>query len=176
MANTRGEGASIFRQSAMSRIASSDDLDKYLKVTNPSAWMVLLAAGLLIAGLIVWSATAVIPTTKTTTGILEGSTITCWVDPETAGKIKDGGVVAEVFDTRVKDIEVAEFPQSASEVKRSVGTDYESEVLGLSDWNYRVTLTPRDLADYQAAGMHLVPVEITVSETRPLDLILGTNK
>lgn len=38
MADTQGEGASIFRQSAMSRIASADDLDKYIKVTNPSAW------------------------------------------------------------------------------------------------------------------------------------------
>ena len=51
MADTQGEGASIFRQSAMSRIASADDLDKYIKVTNPSAWAVLLASVLLIAGL-----------------------------------------------------------------------------------------------------------------------------
>jgi hypothetical protein len=34
---------SLFRKSALNRIASADDLDKALKVSNPSAWMSISA-------------------------------------------------------------------------------------------------------------------------------------
>lgn len=175
MADTQGEGSRIFRQSAMSRISSADDLDKYIKVTNPSAWVVLVAALLLIGGLIVWSATAIIPTTVSVTGVLQNGTVTCWVDADTCDKIRAGGVRAEVLDTPATDIQVADMPMSAAEVKHSLSSDYESESLKLTDWNYMVTMTLNN-AGLPTDQNVLVPVDITVSETQPINLVLGSEK
>ena len=60
----------VFRRSTMNRIASSDELDHYIKVTNPSAWVIALAALLLVGGVIVWAILAIVPVTVETTGIL----------------------------------------------------------------------------------------------------------
>ena len=173
MADTQGEGASIFRQSAMSRIASADDLDKYIKVTNPSAWVVLLASVLLIAGLAVWSATAIIPTTIQVTGIATGDTVTCWVDTETEEKIEEGGAYATVMDVEATQIEIDTLPWSKSEVKDKIGSDYLMESVSLVDWNYELTIKLPDTAEDTNQDVHLVPVSLTVSETHPLGLVLG---
>jgi len=52
----------LFRQKSLDRISSPEDLNKYLKVANVSAWMVLVSVIVLIVGLLVWSATGEIVT------------------------------------------------------------------------------------------------------------------
>ncbi len=171
MADTTGEAANIFRKSAMSRINSADDLDKYIRVTNPSAWVVLAAAILLIGGLMVWSATAIIPTTINVTGIRQGDQIVCWVNSATLDKIDDGGATASILDKRVTELEVDSMPLSKPEVVSTIHHDYLSDMLALSDWNYRVSFSiPADLTIEEDRA---VPVSITVSESHPLDLVLG---
>ena len=64
---TGSEG--IFRRSTMNRVASSEELDHYIKVTNPSAWVVTLAALLLVGGVLAWALAATVPVTIDTTGV-----------------------------------------------------------------------------------------------------------
>ena len=45
---------SIFRQKSLDRISSPEELNSYMKVANPSVWIILLAVILLLAGAIVW--------------------------------------------------------------------------------------------------------------------------
>ena len=49
------EEKSIFRQKSMDRISSPEDLNDYIRVTNPSVWVVLLALVLLLIGMLSWS-------------------------------------------------------------------------------------------------------------------------
>jgi hypothetical protein len=44
----------VFRQKSVERIASPEQLQDYMRVTNPGIWMVLAAVILLLAGLLVW--------------------------------------------------------------------------------------------------------------------------
>ena len=178
MAASQGEGASIFRQSAMSRIASADDLDKYIRITNPSAWMVLIAAILLLGGLAFWSITAVIPTTVGVTGIAQDGAVVCWVDEVTANKIAEGGTHATVLNKPAASVSVSDMPLSPSEARADMSSDYAAEVIDLSDWNYEVTieidtssLSSSDTSD----KTRLVPVSITVSEHHPIDLVLNSD-
>lgn len=175
MAEDKATGASMFRKSAMNRITSADDLDKYININNPSAWVVLLAVAFLFVGLFVWSTTAVIPTTVNVTGIIYRDELTCWVDGETADKIREGGARAfmtELGEHELKDVTIADIPLSSSEVKSSVESDYLVEMLKLSDWNYMVSMKLPDEV-IQSETMRIVPVNIVVSETHPLDLVLG---
>lgn len=45
---------SIFRKSSMDRVSSPEQLNDYIKVTNPGVWLVLAAVIVLLAGACVW--------------------------------------------------------------------------------------------------------------------------
>ena len=51
---------SLFRKKSVDRISSPEQLNDYLRVTSPAVWVILLAVVLLLAGLLIWSSTAVI--------------------------------------------------------------------------------------------------------------------
>ena len=53
----------LFRQKALNRISSPEQLTDYLRVTNPGVWLILTAVMLLLAGLLIWSAVGTLETT-----------------------------------------------------------------------------------------------------------------
>lgn len=173
--------AGVFRQSAMNRIANADELDHYIKVANPSAWVVLLASLLLVGALFVWAVVAVVPVTIETTGVTEeGAIFICWVDKETAEKVLNPSARAEVAGVNAEIESVSEAPMSSSEVISYLGDDFLEAALNLNDWNYVVTLKPertisvRDFTVKGAMGEYrLVPVTLIVNETQPINLVLG---
>ena len=172
MADDKDSGSGIFRKSAMSNISSADELDTYIKVTNPSVWLVLIAAAMVVGGLLIWSATSVIPTTIDLTGIAKEGKATCWVDEETKDKIKDGGVHIRMLDESVTEVEIGDMPMSAAEVKHKLGSDYLADSVSLQDWNYELCFSSKSEVASSSEN-RLVPVAITVSETNPIDLVLG---
>ncbi len=46
---------SIFRKKSMDRVSSPEQLNDYIRVTNPTVWLVLLAIILLLVGMLAWS-------------------------------------------------------------------------------------------------------------------------
>lgn len=174
MADTRGNESTIFRKSAMSRIASTDDLDNYIKVTNPSAWIVLLAALSLIGGLVVWACTASVPSTTEVTGFVTNGTIHCWVDDAIRDDILGGTAAASVNGEPALFTSVEELPRSAAEVRSMIATDYIVESITLGNWNYSVTIeAPDSLQKLAGDEVRLVSVSITTDVQRPIDLVLG---
>ena len=61
MAENEKEG--LFREKALKKISSPEQLSDHLRVTNPSVWLILIAVFLLLSGLIVWAGVATIETT-----------------------------------------------------------------------------------------------------------------
>lgn len=49
------EQESVYRKASMERISSPEQLNDYLRVTNPSVWIVLAAVVLLLIGTLVWA-------------------------------------------------------------------------------------------------------------------------
>ena len=45
---------SIYRKASMDRIQSPEQLNEYLRVTNPTVWVLLAAVIILLAGVFVW--------------------------------------------------------------------------------------------------------------------------
>jgi HlyD family secretion protein len=60
----------IFRQVALERLASPEQLDQILRVTRPKAWIGLLALYLLVAAAITWGYQGSIPTTAIGRGVI----------------------------------------------------------------------------------------------------------
>ena len=171
----------LFGRSAMSRIASADELDHYVKVTNPSAWVILVAALLLVGGILVWALVAVVPVTVETTGVnLEGNDVYCWVNKATAKKIQESGATAKVGDATAVSVTVGDLPMSSSEVVHFLGSDFITSALNLDDWNYLVQIEVGEGLQHTeytiqslAGDTYLVPVSITVSEKNPIFIVMG---
>ena len=176
----------VFRHSTMNRISNADELDHYIKVTNPSAWAIVLAALLLVAGVIVWAIVAIVPVTINTTGVMlehpetVDKIVICWVDESTADKIAESGATASIDGVEAKNVQVSDVPQSASEVIHFLGSDFYIDSLNLSDWNYLVTVDPSGSPRHSdftinthAGAAHLAQVSIVVLETQPINIVLG---
>ena len=176
----------VFRRSAMNRVASAEELDRYIKVANPSAWVIVLSALLLVGGIIVWAVVAIVPVTAETTGVaLQDQTanktiVACWVDKTTAKRIEQSGLVASIDGVEAKSASMNKTPMSASEVVRALGSDFYADSIKLDDWNYLIWIEPGEEPKHSdftietvRGEAHLVPVSILVFETQPINIVLG---
>ncbi len=84
----------LFRKTALARLASPEQLDQLMEVTDPRGWWTLAALGGLLVAALLWSIVGRIPTTVQGTGIL----------------LREGGVfdVQTIAGGQVTDLKVVE--------------------------------------------------------------------
>lgn len=172
---------SLFRKSALSRISNADDLDTFLKVTNPSAWVAIVAFLAFILGLIIWSVVAVVPVTTATTAITDGgTTATCWVDAKLAQKLESPDAHVSVAGKDATSIIVEARPISSAEIREALGGGYLVDGIELANWNYQVDLEfaedlygPADGVAHGGAVLMLAPADVVVSLEHPIGIVFG---
>ena len=172
MADEHSDNQSMFRQSALSHITNADELDRYIRVTNPSAWAVLLAVAMILGGILAWSVFADVPTNVRLAGTIRDEEVVCWADESTATKIKEGDAVATVFGEHAITVSVRSVPLSRGEVHELVDSDFVYESLDLDDWNYEVHVILPE-GGMQLEKGKVVPVDVTFAEKHPFDLVFG---
>lgn len=87
---------SVFRQSALDKISSVDQLDKTLKITSPLSWLALLGVTLIIVVVLIWSVIGTLPSTVTAAGmIVNANTSTNTIKAGVTGTVQS---VARVGD------------------------------------------------------------------------------
>lgn len=64
----------LFRKKALDRISSPEQLNDYLRVTNPGIWAVLIAVILFLAGVFVWACTGTLETKTPATAVVQNKT------------------------------------------------------------------------------------------------------
>lgn len=67
------QSKSIFRQVALERLSSPEQLDQIVQVTNPKSWLALLAIGALLVTAVIWSVVGRIPVQVSGSAILLNS-------------------------------------------------------------------------------------------------------
>lgn len=166
MAETAG---SIFNAKAAEKLRSPDDLDKYVRVTNPSAWAVLGACAVLLAGLLAWGAFGAVSTSVSATGVAVNGQAMCFLPAEDVAKVHVGDA-ANVGGEQMAVAEVAAVPHSRDEAHGELGSDYLVSALLDGDWAYRVTFAGDGSG--LAQGVPLT-VSITTERVAPIALVLG---
>lgn len=83
----------IFRQSSIDRVNSPEQLNDYIRVANPSVWMVLAAIVLLLLGMVIWGVFGRVETTVDTGIITGGGNTLCFVDEDTVARLNPGMAV-----------------------------------------------------------------------------------
>ena len=86
--------SNLFRKESMEHIQSPEQLNDYMHVTNPAMWIVLAAVIVLLAGLLVWGASARIESYAAGTAqVRDGAMIVRFDDAQQAEKIEAGMLV-----------------------------------------------------------------------------------
>lgn len=157
-----------FNQKAAEKLRSPDDLDAYVRVTNPSLWLVLFACLAIVAGLLAWGIFGAVTTNITTTGTVVKETPMCFLSPEEVAQVSVGDA-AIVYDRKMTVVEVSAVPLSVEEQSHLLDSDYLVSALSKGNWAYRVTFAGD--VDGLAEGVPLT-VSITTERMAPISLIL----
>ncbi len=87
------ENNSVFRQKSLDRISSPEDLDKYIKTTTPSLWLLLLAVIVFLGGIIVWGVVGKLETSSPIGCKVSSNGAVCYIKEEDVELITEGSYV-----------------------------------------------------------------------------------
>ena len=147
---------------------SADELEKCVRVTPPSAWVLLTAFAALIAGLLTWAIFGTIATrVPTKAAVIDGQAM-CFLSEDDIEKMHVGDE-ANVDGTILTVEGISTVPVSRSEANQIVHSDYLLSALMQEDWAYQITFAGNtvDLPE----GVPL-STEITTERIAPISLLL----
>ena len=104
----------IFRKKSMERISSPEQLEDYIKVSNPGIFMILAAVIVLLAGACVWGIFGRLDTTISTVMVHQGGQAICYVREADAASV-EAGMTVRIKDDEYPVMEVSKSPKAASE-------------------------------------------------------------
>ena len=97
----------VFRKKSIERINSPEDLNEYIRVSNPGIWLLLIGIIVLLFGAVVWGYVGSIETWEDATIIAENGQVTCVLRPEVQDKLASGmQVVIEDYDIKTQIVKV----------------------------------------------------------------------
>ncbi len=126
----------IFRSKSIDRISSPEQLNDYVRVSNPGVWMALAAIIVLLIGVCVWGVFGKMDTTVPTAVIVSDGNAVCYVKEKDREDIEIGQAI------HVKDEAYVIELIAASPVPVSKATDaYIMHIgsLSVGEWVYEVT-------------------------------------
>ena len=156
-------------KNAVGRLQNPDDLDNYLRIPTPGIWISIIACVAIFLGISAWAVFGSVADRLTLKGAVGMDGIVCFVDTDTALRIKEGdfAYVDGVAET------VTHVEEMANDVKR-----YAEE--GLTDLEIRQLagdvemVHPIIISDSQKLKLKKsVQVTITVDQKTPISMIFG---
>lgn len=165
--------AELFTEKARSKLRSPDDLNEYVRVTNPSGWVVLAACAVLLFGLFTWGAVGTAETSVQAMGTRMKDKVACFIPPSRTSRIRVGDT-ANVDNHLLKVASISSVPVSRGEAHEMLPNDYLDNTLVTNDWNHVVLLEGDGIASITEG----IPLEVTITTERvaPLSLVFGGNK
>lgn len=153
----------LFRKKSIDRVSSPEQLDAYIRVANPSVWLVLIAIAVLLVGVCVWGILGRLDTTVDAVAVCENGAVTLYVKDE------DGNGVLAGMEVRIGE-DIA-FVTAISPLPINAQTqlsDYVCHIggFGAADWVYAVRTDAR-LPD----GVH--SAKIIVESVSPISFVVN---
>lgn len=155
---------SVFRSSSLERVSSPEQLNDYIKVSNPSVWMVLIATIIFLIGVVVWGIFGTLTTTQDTVAVAHDGNVICYTSADNIKKISVGMEV-RIGDSVGKVLSVSE--SSPSQIDQNF--DSYTMYLGgfkVGDWVY-----PVQVQISVAEGVY--PAQIVIENLSPISFILN---
>ena len=93
------EQAQLYRKGSLEQIQSPEQLNDYLRVTNPSVWLLLTAVILLLAGLLIWGSFTYIDSVATGSAQVTDGSMTVRFDDPTLAEAVEVGMPVTIGET-----------------------------------------------------------------------------
>ncbi|MDD5952368.1 MAG: hypothetical protein PUC32_01750 [Oscillospiraceae bacterium] len=153
----------IFRKKSLEKVSSPEQLNDYVRVSNPSVWMIMVGVIILLIGVCVWGIFGRLDTQISTVGVCKDGVLTCYVKEENISSVKEG----MTLEADGQQLKVEGISREASQDTNEM-SDYTLHVGNLQkgEWVYHVT-TPADLDD----GTY--NVKITTESIAPMSFVLN---
>lgn len=153
----------LFRKKSIERVSSPEQLNEYIRVSNPGIWMVLAAIVILLIGAIVWGFVGHLDTTLPAVAVVSDGEMTVYVKEADIASVEEGMTV------RIGDNEGTVTHISPEPVVVDGGfTDYALHVGGLvaGEWVYTLKVSGQ-FAD----GVY--SAELVIERVSPMSFILN---
>lgn len=144
----------IFRKQSLDRISSPEQLTDYIKVSSPRVWVILFAIAILLISCLIWSVFGTLSTTQKTSAYVHDGNAVCYVDKETAAKLKPGmsvqlgkasGIIVEIAGEQISEEELNEKVLNSYTVKTLMSEHriypVNINVTGVPDGIYEIVIT-----------------------------------
>ena len=69
----------LFREKSLAKLSSPDALNEYVRVANPSVWIILISIIIVLGGIIIWAISGQIDLSENVTVYSDGETVTCYI-------------------------------------------------------------------------------------------------
>lgn len=150
----------LFRKKNLEKVASPEQLDDYIHVSNPSAWVVLAAFTILLLGVCIWGVFGKLDTTVSVVAVNENNSVICYVKESDQPKIKTGMTV-KIGDEEFSVTGIEKNPVLVD----SSFQEYAKHVGGLNDgeWIYYVYTDCNNGIDGE-----VFPAEIIIERINPI--------
>ena len=95
----------IYRKKSIDRVKSPEQLNDYIRVPNPSVWLIQAAIIILLVGICVWGVFGKLDTKVSTAGTCTNGTMTCYVGSDDIRQItSDMKITVESRDYEILSI------------------------------------------------------------------------
>ena len=125
------EKSKAYRQKSIDRISSPDQLQDYMRVTNPGVWMVLAAVIVLLAGMFVATVFGRLESTYTARAKIQDGKAVLLIEGEAADEV-DEGMTLRIKNEQAKIEDVYWVTQDAVEAVARIDLpdgNYDAEVV-----------------------------------------------
>lgn len=83
----------LFRDKSIKRVSSPEQLNDYIRVSNPGVWLCMAAVLVLLAGVCVWGVFGQLDTTVSTAVVVKDGAMSCLVKEADIASIRSGMLV-----------------------------------------------------------------------------------
>ena len=153
----------------LERLQSPDDLDRYLRMTTPGVWISVIACAAILLGIGAWAVFGSVSDHITLQGVAAMDGIVCFVDGDTALRIKEGDF-AYVDGVPERVTHVEEWAYDADRHAEAGLTDLEiRQLAGDLEMVHPIMISDSRNLEFKKS----VQVTITVDEKTPIAMIFG---
>ena len=153
----------LFREKSIKKITSPEQINDYIKTSNPSIWIIFSAVAILLVGTLIWSVFGELEMTVPSVTICEDGKAYCYISENDMEKITDNAY-ARIENVEYNLDNISKLPVPASDVISSYGLHIGS--FENDEWVYTAELE-------SALEDGIYKTNIVVESVSPISLLMN---